>query len=292
MTVADQVPVVADRSEAQQFVTLGPDSIFWRISADWRGALLAGRVLIMQVAHPVVGAGVGEHSVYKTDPYGRLERTTRSTMRFIYGEEEAHAEGERLRQMHREIKGIDEKGRRYSALNPEAYLWVHATAFELGIVFHELFATPLTADQQEQLFQEWRTIGWRLGIPTHHIPNTQAEFWDFWYGVLPRLENNQVVQDLLWGSTAAPPKVPEFIFRPLSNSLSNSTRRLTAYSLPEEIRERIGLAPLTSKEERKVRRLLAGMRFLGDHLPPRLLSTPMAWTARTKAIARQLTAAP
>jgi uncharacterized protein (DUF2236 family) len=286
MSVADQVPVEAGRSEAEQFVTLGPDSIFWRISADWRGVLLAGRVLIMQVAHPVVGAGVGEHSVYKTDPYGRLDRTTRSTMRFIYGEEEAHAEGARLRQMHRDIKGVDDQGRRYSALNPEAYLWVHATAFELGIVFHELFATPLTADEQAQFFQEWRTVGWRLGIPIHHIPKTQAEFWDFWYGVLPKLENNYVVQDLLWGATQAPPKVPEFIFRPLNDTLANSTRRLTAYSLPEEIRERIELPKLTPAEERKVRRLLARMRFLGDHLPPPLLSTPMAAKARKAATAR------
>jgi uncharacterized protein (DUF2236 family) len=114
---------------------LGPDSIFWRLTGDWRTMLLAGRALVMQTAYPAVGAGVGEHSVYKTDPYGRLDRTMRSVMAQVYGGEHAVEEGRRLREMHRDIKGVDAKGRRYSALNPDAYLWVHATAYEGFLVF-------------------------------------------------------------------------------------------------------------------------------------------------------------
>jgi uncharacterized protein (DUF2236 family) len=85
--------------------------------------------------------------------------------------------------------------------------------------------------------------------------------------------------------------VPEFLFKPLNDTLSNSTRRLTAYSLPEAVRERIGLAALTAEEERKVQRLRNRMRFLGDHLPAPLLSTPMAAKARKAAIARSTTSA-
>lgn len=293
MSVAESFPVeqeVADQRAGEQFQHLAPDSLLWKMSGDWRAAFFAGRVLIMQVAHPVVGAGVGEHSVYKTDPYGRLDRTTRSSMRLIYGGPDAHLEGERLRELHRDIKGVDDKGRRYSALHPESYLWVHATAFELGLVFHELFGTPLTADQTERLFQDWRTVGWTLGISEHHLPKTQGEFWDFWYSVLPKLEDNKVVQDLLWGETMPPPKVPEFLFRPLDNALGNRSRAIAALTLPEELRERIGLPALTAEEERKVRRLCNRMRVLGQRLPDKMLMVPMAAKAakaRTAEIERQ-----
>ena len=33
-----------------------------------------GRALLMQVAHPLVAAGVAEHSGYREDPWKRLER--------------------------------------------------------------------------------------------------------------------------------------------------------------------------------------------------------------------------
>jgi uncharacterized protein (DUF2236 family) len=289
MTVTHSVPAAAvDASVvAEQFIPLESDGLFWRLAGDWRGGLLAARALLLQVAHPVVGAGVGEHSVYKTDPYGRLDRTTKSTLRLVYGGADGHAEGERLRRLHREIKGVDEHGRRYSALNPEAYLWVHATGFELGVVFHELFGTPLSPEAQERLFQEWRTVGWRLGIPSRHLPKTQAEFWEFWHGVVPKLENNRVVQDLLWESPPPPPKVPGFIFRAINDSVGRTSRGLAAWTLPEELRERIGLPRVTAREEQKLRRVCARMRFLGDRLPERMLVTPLARKAQDAAVNRQ-----
>ncbi|MEV4673812.1 MULTISPECIES: oxygenase MpaB family protein [Actinomadura] len=39
------------------------------------------------------------------------------------------AETDRLREIHKGIKGVDAAGRRYHPLNPEAYLWVHATLY-------------------------------------------------------------------------------------------------------------------------------------------------------------------
>lgn len=35
----------------------------------------SGYALLLQVAHPTVGAGVAEHSNYAQDPFGRLIRT-------------------------------------------------------------------------------------------------------------------------------------------------------------------------------------------------------------------------
>jgi uncharacterized protein (DUF2236 family) len=264
---------------------LGPDSITWRLVGDWRGLLLAGRILVMQVAHPVVGAGVGEHSVYKTDPYGRLDRTLQSTMAQVYGGKAAAEEGRRLQELHRDIRGVDAQGRRYSARNPEAFLWVHMTGFELGLVFHERFDTPLSPAQVQQLFDEWRRHGRILGIPDKALPQSVEEFWEVWARVSTRLENNVVVQDLLYNPPKPPPHVPALVFRPLSLRFLALRREVLAWTLPDALRESVGLPVLTVRQERKLRRLARLMRLLGRVLPERLLFLPVAWRARERALA-------
>ena len=42
------------------------------LATDRRLIMVLPGSMVMQVAHPVVGAGVGEHSVFRTDPWGRL----------------------------------------------------------------------------------------------------------------------------------------------------------------------------------------------------------------------------
>jgi uncharacterized protein (DUF2236 family) len=49
---------------------LGPGAVAWYANSDNRFLLVSVRTLILQVAHPMVGAGVADHSVSKTDPWG------------------------------------------------------------------------------------------------------------------------------------------------------------------------------------------------------------------------------
>ncbi|WP_244164887.1 oxygenase MpaB family protein, partial [Streptomyces silaceus] len=51
-----------------------PGGILWSVAGDIRMFLMLPPALAMQVAHPAVGAGVDEHSVFRTDPWGRGER--------------------------------------------------------------------------------------------------------------------------------------------------------------------------------------------------------------------------
>jgi len=59
----------------------GPGTVTWRVNRE--GVLLVGggAALILQVAHPLVAAGVAEHSNYRADPWGRLYRTLDLTQR-------------------------------------------------------------------------------------------------------------------------------------------------------------------------------------------------------------------
>jgi uncharacterized protein (DUF2236 family) len=271
-----------------QVEPLGPDSIFWRLTGDWRTLLLAGRALVMQTAYPVVGAGVGEHSVYKTDPYGRLDRTMRSVMAQVFGGEEALAEGRRLREMHRDIKGVDTKGRRYSALDPDAYLWVHATAYEGFLMFMERFDRPPTEEEKEQLFDEWRRLGLILGIPERRLPATIEEYWRTWDRLQARLEDNPVVQDLLYNPPQPPPwlPLPESVTRVVAAPMLAARRRLIAWTVPDRVRETFGLSPVTPAQEAALRTIALAARLAGRVLPDQLRYVPMARQAREQALRR------
>lgn len=60
--------------------------VLWSLAGDIRGLLMLPAALTLQVAHPAVGAGVDEHSVFRTDPWGRGERSLSSLQLWVYGE--------------------------------------------------------------------------------------------------------------------------------------------------------------------------------------------------------------
>ena len=85
----------------------GRDSPVWRYGSDIRLFGTAGYALLLQVAHPTVGAGVAEHSTFQQDPWGRLHRTLDYVHGTIYGGPRLAGEiGRRVREMHRDIKGV------------------------------------------------------------------------------------------------------------------------------------------------------------------------------------------
>ena len=53
----------------------GPDSVMWRISRERVVALGGLSAVLLQLAHPLVAAGVAEHSSFQEDPVRRLKLT-------------------------------------------------------------------------------------------------------------------------------------------------------------------------------------------------------------------------
>jgi uncharacterized protein (DUF2236 family) len=106
----------------------GPDSATWVVHGD--PAMLVGglRGLLLQTLHPLAMAGVADHSDYKNDPWGRLHRTGEYVALTTYGStEQAQAAVERVRRIHRKVKGTAPDGRRYAASDPDLLMWVHTT---------------------------------------------------------------------------------------------------------------------------------------------------------------------
>ena len=107
--------------------------------------------LLMQAAHPVVAAGVFEHSTYATDPFGRLRRTLSTSFDVVFGtRSRAEAAIRRVNGIHRSVSGArHDDGSPYTALDPEALLWVHATLIDTALRVYDRFVARLTpADEQ------------------------------------------------------------------------------------------------------------------------------------------------
>jgi uncharacterized protein (DUF2236 family) len=156
----------------------------WDYVGEYRSLLGAGRALLLQVAHPVVAGGVDEHSDFKQRPWKRLQRTIDAVMVFTYGGEDAIEKGRQLRRLHQRIRGTDWRGRRYDALDPEAYAWVHATLFETGVVVAERFGRPFSADEIERFYAEWIEIGRLLAVDLDQLP---ADVAGLYAGVIDAL---------------------------------------------------------------------------------------------------------
>lgn len=253
---------------------LGPGAAAWYAASDSRGLLVAIRALVLQVAHPMVGAAVGQQSVYKTDPYGRLWRTVMSVIRQVYGGYEAAEEGQRLLALHQPIHGVDDQGRRYSAMNPQAYVWVHATMFDTWRLFLRDYGPGLTAEQEEQLFDEWRRVGLLIGCQDRLLPTSVTEFEAYFDAMLPTLEDNEVVQDLLHNGPKAPFFLPQSALDRLNRPLLRWQRAFVAETLPGDLAERFGL-PRTSRTATVARRLGAFSHLLG-RVPGLARRSPLA----------------
>lgn len=259
---------------------LGPGAAAWYVSADSRFLLVSIRTLVLQVAHPMVGAAVGQHSVYKSDPYGRLWRTATSVIRQVFGGYRTAEEGQRLLALHQDIKGVDDKGRRYSAMNPSAYVWVHASLFDAWRLFLRDYGPGLTAAQEVQLFDEWRRVGLLIGCQDRLLPQSVEEFNTYFDEMLPTLEDNEVVQDLLYSSVKAPPLVPQALMNAASKPLLLLQRSFVAETLPVEMAERFGLSR-SKRTDRHERALHAFSRLLG-FVPGVLRRSPFALYAMRK----------
>jgi uncharacterized protein (DUF2236 family) len=251
-----------------------PGGPVWRIFGDVRALLMAPELLLLQVAHPVVGAGVADHSNFRAEPWPRLGRTLLSLSTVIYGgQEAATAEARRLIGVHADMKGVDPGGRRYHALHPEAYHWVHATLVKAPVDAMRLFGRELGERELAAYYREMRDVGRVWGLKEHHLPPDWPAFLAYYDAmVAERLEDNRSVRDVL-DALAAPARpaswIPDALWRPLARTAGRAALFVTVGVLPPVLRERFALT-WSPRQERRLRRFARVVRILVTPLPVRL----------------------
>lgn len=133
------------------------------------------RALLLQSLHPLVMAGVADHSDYRDDPWGRLQRTSQFLAATTYGNvqlaEQAIA---RVRTIHRRVTGTAADGRSYRATEPALLGWVHVTEVDSFLTAHQRFGVEaLSPRRADEYVAEMATIARRLGV--RRPPTTVAE---------------------------------------------------------------------------------------------------------------------
>lgn len=249
-----------------------PGSALWRYGGDVRLIGTGAYAILLQVGHPTVGAGVSEHSDFRADPWGRLLRTLDYTYAMTYGGPVLAAEmGRRIREMHKQIKGVKPDGERYHALEPEAYAWVHATLAHSIVRGHELLGRSMDRAQTERFYAEWRLQGELIGVRERDLPETWAEFGDYFeHMVLERLERTAAVAEVLQ-SLEAPtrpdlPFLPEAVWRVARIPAARQIGLITGGLLSPSLRNRFDVR-WTRAQERRLQILATASRAATPLLP-------------------------
>jgi uncharacterized protein (DUF2236 family) len=222
-----------------------------RVNAERIVLLGWSRAVLMQLAHPLVAAGVAEHSTFREGPLkaaARLHDTVRAMLALSFGDEPAQAETiARIRAIHRRVNGrltsavgLFEAGTPYSAEDPALLLWVHATLLEsIPLAYGQLVA-PLDEADRDAYCVEAAPVAIALGARPAEVPRTWMDlnrYLDEIYrsGVLAI---GPPARDLM-DAVLAPRGTA---FAGLARPILWTNRLVTVGLLPEQVRHLYGFA--------------------------------------------------
>jgi uncharacterized protein (DUF2236 family) len=172
---------VRERLRTSGALRSGPGSVSWKINREIVVVAGWGRAILLQLSHPLVAAGVDEHSGFRGSlgsGVARLRSTIGAMLSLTFGEDdEAIAVAAHINAVHdrvfgrlREAAGLFPAGERYSAHQADLLRWVHATLIESIPLAYELLVGPLTAEERERYCAEALVMEALLDIPAGMLP--------------------------------------------------------------------------------------------------------------------------
>ncbi|MBP2471555.1 uncharacterized protein (DUF2236 family) [Crossiella equi] len=263
--------------------TPGPGSLHWLYSGDRRSLLLLGRVGLLELMYPPLGAGVVRHSASYTEPWARTLRSIPQIAGVVYDGDRAEDTAAGIRDLHHGVKGTDEHGERYHALDPDTWFWAHATMFDVTLQVIEVFDRPLSPAARERFYAESVAVYRRYGVSDRPVPATYAEFQAYFDRVCAeRLELTPAARGLL-AFVAEPrsmnqPWLPKPLWWVLAPVVGKVIWFLTRGLLPPVVRERVG-ADWRPVDERRFRGLARVVAAVWPRLPAALRYYPRARAA-------------
>ncbi|MFJ2032906.1 oxygenase MpaB family protein [Streptosporangium sp. NPDC087985] len=256
---------------------LGPGSMLYQLSHQTRWGLVTTRAIVLEAAHPQIGAALITNSTFVAHPWRRLHNTVLSAQRMVNPDKRVRQrEAARLNRLHARITGTDAEGRPFNAADPEARAWVVATLFESTVMMCRLSGESLDGPTLDRLYSEFRAFLALMDPDGGKLPPTLREFWRYYeFMIEERLENTEAVHiilDRLFTQVPAPPLLRD---RPAVWAAGRAligpvATAITVASLPEPFRVRLGLPELPGT------RTLTHTAYLSTRLATQLL--PEAWT--------------
>ena len=155
----------------------------WEVHADSSMFIGGIRAVLLQSLHPLAMAGVAQHSDFRSDPWGRLQRTADFLTRTTYGTvEQAEAACAQVRAVHRRVVGVAADGRRYAANDPHLLAWVHIAEVDSFLTAHRRFGKrPLDRTERDQYVADMAVVARALGVvePPRSVAALRAQLAAF-----------------------------------------------------------------------------------------------------------------
>ncbi len=173
------------RLRAASMTRPGPGSVSWQINREIVVVAAWGRAILLQLAHPLVAAGVDAHSGFRASlpaSLARLRSTVGAMLSLTFGgDDDAIATAARINRIHDHVFGHLEQaagafpaGATYSAHDADLLCWVHTTLLDSMPRVYEQLVGPLTPEQRDRYCAESAVMEPLLDIPSGLLPRSAA----------------------------------------------------------------------------------------------------------------------
>ncbi len=183
LRLVDQVRrTFTDQASGQKPVPPSDEALFEKdtpirkVHADLVGMMTGGvRALLLQMLHPEALQGVLDHSNFREDMHGRLQRTARFIAVTSFGHrDDAMRAIERVNRIHAKVGGMLPDGTPYSATNPRTLAWVHVTEAQSFLAGYLRHVRPdMPGSEQDEYYRQFAVIARALGADP--VPETRQE---------------------------------------------------------------------------------------------------------------------
>jgi uncharacterized protein (DUF2236 family) len=266
-----------------------PGGITWSIAGE-RIALLAWpRAILLQLAHPLVAAGVAHHSSFRASPFApflRLHSTVAAMRQLTFGSDhDADGAVRRILGIHDRVNGAlgqttgpHAGGTRYSAHDPSLLLWVHATLLDSHVRVLEPVLRTFTTEERDRYCRETAPFAEILGAKPETVPRTWADLQAY---MRAQIESGRVTVGA--DARTLAPDILRPAFAWLVWPLAAAGETITVGSLPPAIREGYGFAWDEARERRRGQ-AIAALRAVRAAMPEVFARWPEArWPRSTSS---------
>jgi uncharacterized protein (DUF2236 family) len=252
-----------------------------RVNAERLALLGWGRAILLQLAHPLIAAGVYEHSAFRQSARvsaTRLHATIRAMLGLTFGNDADRAAVlEVIRTIHRRVNGSLSTavgpfpiGASYSAEDPALVEWVHVTLLESVPLVFDLFVAPLSEADRDEYCDQAAWVATALGARPSEVPRS-------WAAVRARLERGYASGVITVGPQAR--ELSRSIVAPAIGRLLPPAawlnRLVTVGLLPPHVRHQYGFT-WNERRQRTLERVIPAIGALRRTLPDRVALWPEA----------------
>jgi uncharacterized protein (DUF2236 family) len=188
------------RRHAELFDTEEPgwfaeDAPIRRVHGDASMFVGGLRAILLQSLHPLAMAGVAQHSDYRADPWGRLQRTADFLAATTFGPaSQAQRAVDTVHRVHERVVGTAGDGRPYAANDPHLLEWVHIAELDSFLAAHDRYGErPLVGVERDRYVADSAVVARALGVVGP--PETEAALRDRLRSFRPELAGTREARD-------------------------------------------------------------------------------------------------